>query len=263
MTILKSLVIALSMYSIVPMPQLDWREDNMRWSLGFLPVVGALAAGLLYLLSMIALSFPMSPLLFAALAVVLPLVVSGGFHMDGFLDATDAIFSRRERTRKLEIMKDPCCGPFALICCGGLLLLEFGAWHQLIGTPSLLPVACLLFVFSRSLTVMAGSRLPYAPTSTLGVLFADRAAGGVRLLGLLEALGVSLLLILTGFYAAGTQGLLCAALTTLSGWLLYFWYRGMVMKSFGGVTGDLLGYLVELSQLIMLLLLACLSTVIR
>lgn len=37
---LSSLIIALSMYSVIPMPQVEWKEDNMRWSLGFLPVVG-------------------------------------------------------------------------------------------------------------------------------------------------------------------------------------------------------------------------------
>ena len=42
-----SLIIALSMYSILPMPQVDWREDNMRWSLACLPVVGGLAGLLL------------------------------------------------------------------------------------------------------------------------------------------------------------------------------------------------------------------------
>ena len=35
-----SLLIALSMYSILPVPRVEWKEDNMRWSLACLPVVG-------------------------------------------------------------------------------------------------------------------------------------------------------------------------------------------------------------------------------
>lgn len=46
--VLQSLIIAISMYSAIPMPQIEWREDNMRWSLGCLPAVGLLAGGLLY-----------------------------------------------------------------------------------------------------------------------------------------------------------------------------------------------------------------------
>ena len=73
---------------------------------------------------------PGFPIFFGAVAALLPIILSGGFHMDGFLDATDAIFSRRDRDRKLEIMKDPHCGPFAVLSCAALLLLELGAWGQ-------------------------------------------------------------------------------------------------------------------------------------
>lgn len=184
--VLQSLIIAISMYSAIPMPQIEWREDNMRWSLGCLPAVGLLAGGLLYGWSVLGAVTGMQPVLFGAVAVLLPIVLSGGFHMDGFLDAADGIFSRRDRQKRLEIMKDPHCGPFAVLCCGGLLLLELGAWCQLASVPKLLPLACCLFTVSRSLTVMAGSRLPYTSTSTLGVLFANRAARGVAGLGIAE-----------------------------------------------------------------------------
>lgn len=132
----------------------------MRWSLGCLPAVGLLAGGLLYGWSVLGAVTGMQPVLFGAVAVLLPIVLSGGFHMDGFLDAADGIFSRRDRQKRLEIMKDPHCGPFAVLCCGGLLLLELGAWCQLASVPKLLPLACCLFTVSRSLTVMAGQPPP-------------------------------------------------------------------------------------------------------
>ena len=46
MRIVNSLIIALSTYSKLPMPQVDWNEDNMRYSMCFFPVVG-LVIGLL------------------------------------------------------------------------------------------------------------------------------------------------------------------------------------------------------------------------
>ena len=110
---LSSLIIALSMYSVIPMPQVEWKEDNMRWSLGFLPVVGVVCTLLVGGWSALTLHFAASPVFFAALAVLLPIVIAGGFHMDGFLDAADGIFSRRDRETRLKIMKDPHCGPFA------------------------------------------------------------------------------------------------------------------------------------------------------
>ena len=256
MKFLESLVIALSMYSAVPMPRVDWREDNMRWSLGCLPLVGVLAGGLVYGWTRLMLALQASPLFFAAGAVLLPLVVSGGLHMDGFLDASDAIFSRRDREKKLQIMKDPTCGPFAVLSAVLLLLLEAGAWSQLYARPKLLLAAASVFVFSRALTVVAGSRFPYTSTSTLGALFADRAAGGVRRLGLVEAALAAALLAGSAYVGAGPGGLIVAAAAAVAAVLLFFWYRRMTRRSFGGITGDLLGYFVELSQLTMLIVLA-------
>lgn len=158
-------------------------------------------------------AFPVSPLFFAAVAVLLPILLAGGLHMDGFLDATDALFSRRDREKKLAIMKDPNCGPFAVLCCAGLLLLEAGAWCQLMTAPGLLPAACSVYLLSRSLTVVAGSRFPYTPSSTLGVLFASRAAKGVAALGTVEtALSLLLLLGLGGTLRrmAGAAGRRCS-----------------------------------------------------
>lgn len=252
----ESLIIALSMYSAIPMPRVDWREDNMRWSLGCLPVVGVITGALLYGWTRLALFLEASPLFFAVVAVVLPLLLSGGLHMDGFLDATDAIFSRRDREKKLQIMKDPHCGPFAVLSCAGLLLLEAGAWVQLYHTPVLLPSACVIYMLSRSLTVAAGSRFPYTPSSTLGALFADRAAAGVRILGIAEVLVSTLLLLGAGYLGGRLPGLLAAAAALVGVGLVFLWYRRMTRRDFGGITGDLLGYLVELSQLTLLFLLA-------
>ena len=256
---LSSLIIALSMYSVIPMPQVEWKEDNMRWSLGFLPVVGVVCTLLVGGWSALTLHFAASPVFFAALAVLLPIVIAGGFHMDGFLDAADGIFSRRDRETRLKIMKDPHCGPFAVLCCSGLLLCEVGAWCQLMQRPALLPLGCMVYIVSRSFTVIAGSRLPYTPTSTLGVLFADRAAKGVRILGIVEA-AVSLILLLgAGFLFGGVAGLIAAAAAALSAVLFFLWYRHLVIGQFGGVTGDLLGFYVELSQGILLMTLAVCS----
>lgn len=80
--VLQSLIIAISMYSAIPMPQIEWREDNMRWSLGCLPGSGAAAGGLLYGWSVLGAVTGMQPVLFGAVAVLLPIVLSGGFHMD-------------------------------------------------------------------------------------------------------------------------------------------------------------------------------------
>lgn len=256
---LESLIIAMSMYSAIPMPRIDWREDNMRWSLGCLPVVGVICSALVFGWTKLALLTGAQSLLFAALAIILPLIISGGLHMDGFLDAADAIFSRRDREKKLAIMKDPNSGPFAILCCCGLLLLEAGAWCQLLAKPQFLSAACVVYMLSRSLVVVAGSRFPYTPSSTLGILFASRAARGVSMLGVAETTLSIALLLGAGYWGGGLYGLLAGGITAFAALAAFAWYRHMTRKQFGGITGDLLGFFTEFSQMIMLLTLALVS----
>ena len=50
--------------------------------------------------------------------------------MDGFLDTMDAIHSYGDRSRKLEILKDPHLGAFAVISFGVYMMLYLGVFHE-------------------------------------------------------------------------------------------------------------------------------------
>ena len=126
MRLFESLLIALSTYSAVPVPQLDWNEKNMRYAICFFPAVGVLCGAALWLWAVLAQATGMSGVLFAAIAACLPILVTGGIHMDGYLDTVDALSSHQTREKKLAIMKDANCGAFAVIY-GGVYLLAYAA----------------------------------------------------------------------------------------------------------------------------------------
>ena len=114
-TLLETLCVAFSLYSRLPMPQIQWTAANMRWALCALPLVGA-AAGLAMLLwNGLALRLGLGLPLRAAGLLLAPVLVTGGIHLDGFCDACDALASHADTPKKLEIMKDPHAGAFALI----------------------------------------------------------------------------------------------------------------------------------------------------
>ena len=94
---LYSCIIAISMYSKIPMPNVEWSEDRMRYVMCFFPLVGivqgaALGLWLHFALDVLNLSVGAAALTGAAI----PLLVTGGIHMDGFLDTMDAIHSDRK-----------------------------------------------------------------------------------------------------------------------------------------------------------------------
>ena len=131
MRLFESLLIALSTYSAVPVPQFDWNEKNMRYAICFFPAVGVLCGAALWLWAVLAQATGMSGVLFAAIAACLPILVTGGIHMDGFMDTSDALASWQSPEKRLEILKDSHVGAFAVLGCAGYLLLDAALLSEL------------------------------------------------------------------------------------------------------------------------------------
>lgn len=67
----------------------------------------------------------------AAVLVALPVAVTGGIHLDGLCDTSDALASWTPRERKLEIMHDPRAGAFGVIGVVMYLILQFSLFTAL------------------------------------------------------------------------------------------------------------------------------------
>ena len=175
MRLFESLLIALSTYSAVPVPQLDWNEKNMRYAICFFPAVGVLCGAALWLWTVIAQESDMSGVLFAAIAACLPILVTGGIHLDGYADTCDALSSYGDREKKLEILKDPHCGAFAVI----RLCSYFAAYLALCACVQFTPQAGLLWmmalVLERALSGYAVAAFPMAKNTGLAHTFATAA----------------------------------------------------------------------------------------
>ena len=177
MSFFKSMWIAISTYSILPSPHTEWNKVNMRYSVCFLPVVGAFLGGALLLWHWVCRAFSTDGILFAAVAAVLPLLLTGGIHMDGFMDTIDALASHQSREKKLAIMKDSHCGAFSVMYCCLYLLLAFGLYHALYQT-ALIPMTCLGFFLSRAFTAFAAFTFPNARVRGCFILLPGTPDGG-------------------------------------------------------------------------------------
>ena len=95
MMLLRSFVIAFSMWSAIPMPQVEWDRDGMKYALCAFPFIGLAAGGAVWLWLFLCGGLGLTRLLAAAGAALLPVAVSGGILLDGCCDASDAIASRQ------------------------------------------------------------------------------------------------------------------------------------------------------------------------
>ena len=242
MRLFESLLIALSTYSAVPVPQLDWNEKNMRYAICFFPAVGVLCGAALWLWAVLAQATGMSGVLFAAIAACLPILVTGGIHMDGYLDTVDALSSHQTCEKKLAIMKDANCGAFAVI----RLCSYFAAYFALCGcvafTPRVGVLWTLALVGERALSGLAVAAFPLAKNTGLAHTFATAADRTTvrRVLMVLAALLSAALLALGGW------ALVLAAFLVLAR------YHIVSDKQFGGITGDLAGWFLQKAELWML-----------
>jgi len=226
------------------MPQTKWDDDALKLVIAFLPLVGVVAGGAVWGWQVLCRALEFSAVLFASVAVALPIFITGGIHMDGFCDTSDALASYQEKGRSLEIMKDPHVGAFALIRLGIYLLVNFALLYELFARGYDTGIG-FLYVLSRCFAAESAMTMPNARKDGMLAEFtehADRPKVGVPL-ALLAAFATAGWIVVT--FPHGLAGpLLCLPVT--------LWYRGMTRKRFGGVTGDTTGYFLQMIELTLL-----------
>ncbi len=119
MRVIRSLCIAFSTYSRIPVPQVAWTDENRKYSMCFFPLIGAVIGLLLWGWLALCDALGFGALLRGAVGALLPILVTGGIHMDGFMDTSDALASWQSPEKRLEILKDSHVGAFAVLGCAG------------------------------------------------------------------------------------------------------------------------------------------------
>ena len=237
-----SFKIAFAMYSKIPMLRADWSKENMRYVMCFFPLIGICIGALQLVWGYLAPLICQNSLLPAVGHVLIPVLVTGGIHLDGLLDTADALSSYQPMERRLEILKDSHAGAFAILVGICYFLLALGVWSEL--SWGQLPVLGVGYVLSRALSGLAVVTFPCAKNTGLVALFSD-AAQKARVRGTMV-----LFLVVCVAGAWGLHGIYGPALLVGAA-LCFAHYYHMSKKQFGGITGDLAGYFVQICELFM------------
>ncbi len=241
MTFIKSLIVALSTYSIIPVPSFEWNEKNMKYAICFFPVVGVICGALVFLLEKFGAVLGVSRFFASAIAVCIPLLVTGGIHMDGFMDTVDALSSHAPSERKLEILSDAHIGAFAVIYLAVYLIINTALIYEIYSMGAL-SALCPVYVLSRSFSALCAVNMPSARKNGMLSSYTKSAKKTVvnitmALTALVSCMAMLLVSALAGAFAIGM------------GVLWIFIYCALVKKEFGGVTGDTAGFFLQLFEL--------------
>ena len=211
----------------------------------FFPLAGFLV-GLSILPLVLMLEPLMPPLLLAVLACAVMTLITRGFHLDGLADLADGVGGGYTAERRLEIMKDSSIGAFGSLALIFAIMFKVGAIHTLIMAKSWAPLV-LAPALSRLAIVLTAYKSRYArPEGGLAKSCVDHMTFGTVLAAAMSALCFSLLL-------APRSTPTYAAAVIFSSLLI----RSMAHRWLGGITGDVLGAVNELTEVFIYTLSAC------
>lgn len=256
------MLLALQFLTIIPVKVKGGiSEKEVAKSAAFFPVAGAFQ-GLLALLSASLLLRILPPDIVSGLLVLILTISNGGFHLDGLADTFDALSVKSggdasaDRQKRLSVMKDSTTGAIGATAIVFSILLKFLLLNNLLLNSSPFTFYSLLFlmpVFSKWIMVTAMYHGTSARQDGLGRIFLNNVG--------IQAVAFSSLLVIT-FYVAAAELHLLKVLGSVSIELfvilcvvLYAFGLASLKfctKRFGGLTGDNLGAISEISELLFL-----------
>lgn len=247
-TVIEGIIFSFQLLSTIPLKkQVPYEKDQVRISVMSYPIVGAFLGILIYSLLFVITEWTVvSPLVLMLLIITLTIVYSGGLHLDGWMDASDAFFSYKSQSEKLEILKDSRIGAFAAISVFLLLAWKLVLIYEIINMLSVkqfILVALIPFFTRMSL----GMKLYFGKLARQeGMAFAmQKYIKKKDSLSYLIML-LTLFFVITIFYP---DLLLYVVVLLLSNVCFYFVSAKIDHHVFGGITGDTLGASVEGGEL--------------
>jgi adenosylcobinamide-GDP ribazoletransferase len=242
MRIVKSLFSAFLMYSRIPVPQVEWKEENRRFSLCFFPLIGAVIGGISMLWYFFCREFGVNGLLFSTVLSAIPVIVTGGIHLDGFCDVCDAKACCGSKEKMLAIMSDSHIGAFAAVNLALYFLLQVGLFSQICSI-SVMSICSIGFIQSRAWSGLGAVVFKAAKKGGTLQSFTDPAHKKLTVaveIAVLAATSLAMIFIEP----------ICGAFAVCGGAVSFVYYRIFSYRKFGGTTGDVAGYFLQICELL-------------
>lgn len=238
----KSFIMALSMFTILPTPYVEWDDEGVKNMMKFYPIIG-LIVGVIWSVTYFLLDLFHCPIVLkSVLIMIVPFILTGMLHLDGFMDVCDAILSRRDREEKLRILKDSRTGAFSVISLIILFFIQFGGIYSIVEKGINFYLLILIPIISRSSVAYFLLSRTTIKESTLGSYFKKGTNIKDRIIMIISLLIVSII----SFVLIKRCGILLIISITLS---VTFGVE-KCKKEFGGMSGDVAGFALVIGEVI-------------
>lgn len=239
---IQKFLLALSFFTRLPIGRRDFGNVTLAQSAWAFPIVGAVIGALDGLFYLAMLNLGIASNIAAWLTIIFHLLLTGGLHEDGLADTADGLASGKTIEQKLAIMRDSRIGSYGVLTLVTVISLRA---NIISGFADNLPTL-LLFVAaaaaSRGFMVIFMQSTTYARNDGLAANSGKPSIANTLTAALISIIS---LLLTSQIYSA------LIAIYTLA--VLYIIIRYVVIKNFGGITGDTLGASQQLSEVAMLI----------
>lgn len=234
MKIMYSFFSAFLMYSRIPMPHTPWKEENRRYALCFFPLIGVVIGTLMILWQWVCIKLNLERAFFAAIAVLIPVIITGGIHLDGYMDVCDANACLGDKEKRFEVMKDSRVGAFAIIHVICMFIFNFICLYEMATFKAML-VAGFCYVVSRAFSAIAAVTFKNARGEGSLNNFTAVSAKYITITAEIVMICVCAIIMMLVNVVYAVCALACMA-------FVFVMYRVWAYKQYGGITGDIAGY---------------------
>jgi adenosylcobinamide-GDP ribazoletransferase len=238
---MKNFLLALQFLSIIPVRLKNIKEDDLSKSVMYFPLVGLLLGFILAGVNKVLFILNFQPFLINIIFVILLIALTGGLHMDGLADTSDALLSGKNKEEMLKIMRDSHIGVMGVLGLVSIILLKIAFLSSI--SVSLKTVSLLLMcTLSRWSLVLTMFLFPYAREEGKAKVFIKGVNFRIFILSTIIAIACTLAL-------WKIKGVLIFIIIAISSYAI----TKFINSKIGGVTGDVLGALCELNEITALL----------
>ncbi|AYE35257.1 adenosylcobinamide-GDP ribazoletransferase [Clostridium septicum] len=238
----KGFLMAISMFTIIPLPYYQWDDEGAKHILKFYPFIGFVIGLIWYGIYKLTVLLGMSTMLSSAITMIIPFVITGMLHLDGYMDVCDALLSRRDKEEKIRILKDPNTGAFAVISLGILFIVDFAAIYTIVDNNINTLGFILIPIISRGLMGLLLICKNPMKESSLGAYFRKDTGKFDKLI----LVGILIIVSIAFYLIFNIKALIIPILMIISGLLVV---RSSA-NELGGMSGDSAGYGLVISELI-------------
>lgn len=247
----KGFIMALSMFTILPTPYIKWDDDGVKNMMKFYPIIGVIVGSIWSLVYYLISICNISLVLKSIVIMMVPFIITGMLHLDGFMDVCDAILSRRDKEEKLRILKDSATGAFSVISLVILFFLQFGGIYSVLEKNTPFYMLILIPIVSRSVVSYFLLSRNTIKESTLGTYFKKGTNVQDKIIMIISLL----IMLIISFILLRIYGIILVLLITVG----IIWSVEKCKKEFGGISGDVAGFALVVGEIIGILTLGLIT----